>query len=290
MKGFSDLNTKGAGTPGGTMHARVYRPVDDAWRVPAAMAVLAPVAFHAYVVTIVQLRSGRFDPGLHPVEVVELVVVGLVGGFGVVAWRRGLATPAVFVGVPLVGLPWLASLGDLAGPLLAAAVVGLLVAVPVEARVRHRQRLADLFDVRVGRAALKVGAGHFLLGFGVHLVRLPWTMDFQTDALAAFAGAVFVHFLLGLGLVVTGIAPVAARRRYGFSTPLAVLGLWVLVGLLGALGGPVYPSGCLGLGWLVFVPFGGYLYSVVPLAVVLLGVGLVEAAPRLLASVDPRCA
>lgn len=252
----------------------------DRPRAPADAAVVTPLVFYHYSVAVGLLRYEYVDPTLGRQAAVYYGVVGLLAAASVAAWRWGLVTPGAIVGPALVAWPWVIGGGSVTDELLPTASVLLVPVVAGEALLRRRERLRTLLDGRPAGRSLALGAAHFLLGFAFQLTREPSTMDVGGDAVGNVAFTLFVPFLLGLVLVAAGALPVAAWYRYRLVLPGAVLAIWAAGGLAGALAGPDTGGAMEALRPLALDPTEEYLYRVVPLSVLLVAAGGLEAGIR----------
>lgn len=252
----------------------------DRPRAPADAAVVVPVVFYHYSIAVGFFRYEYVDPTLGNQGAVYYGAVGLLAAASVAAWRWDLATPGVVVGPALVAWPWFLGGGSVTDELLPTASVLLVPVVAVEALFRRHERLGTLSDDRPAGRVLAAGVLHFLLGFGFHLAREPSSMDFGGDAVGHVALMLSVSFMLGLALVAAGALPAAAWYRHRLALPAVVLAVWVTGGLAGALAGPETGGAMEAIQPLALDPTEEYLYRVVPLSVLLVAAGGLEAAVR----------
>lgn len=263
------------------------RRIVDRPRAPLDAAVVVPLLFYHYSVAVGLVHHAYVDPTLGRVGVVYYGAVGVLAGASVAGWRGRLATPGVVVAPVLLAWPWVVGGGSVTDGLLPTAAVVLVPVVTLEALVRRRRRLERLFERRPARLALWTGAGHFLAAFGLQLAREPRMVDFSGDAPGHVAFVLFVTVLFGLVHVGAGGVPVAAWYRHRLALPGVVLAVWLAGGFAGVVlamdvGGPMAAVRPLALD-----PTDEYLYRVVPLSVLVVAAGALEAVARSVLRIGP---
>jgi hypothetical protein len=256
--------------------------------VAAVVAVLAPVAYLAYVLGVQLVRGAPYE-ALYELSLfrtgVYAVVLGLLGVTVVVARTREYHASAWATVCALLAVPWLGlSTTVPAVGYLSVVFVGAVIATGAEfAYKRFRRGEAISLVTSVGRDGFLAGLTHLVVGFGLHVHVWRFQVFDPGFGTAGLALAVLLHVILGGVLFATGALPVVLWRRERLVLPALATVTWATWGVYGILtsrlrfplGDAVSPQF-----FGPFVPHPQYLFGITELLVVLLAVAVVEYLAR----------
>lgn len=185
----------------------------------AAMAVLTPVVYFAYVVAVWGFDSLRVgsDPVLETTGFV--LVLGVMGVLCLAAWRWRLYGTPLVTALFLLWWPWFGGGLNLDYGVSYLPFVGASVLLAAEAAIHRSRRVAALLD----RTAIAVGLAHALVGILVQMTVRPLSFS-PVWSIVLMWGAILS--VVALILFATGALSVVFWRRERLIVPLLAVAGW----------------------------------------------------------------